>query len=114
PGGGGRGEGDARGEARGAQAHGLPLHGRRRDPSRRPGEVDDQGHRVEGEERRRRRGRRVAVPVFAIDPGTDESAFVRYDAEGQRLLEHGRIPNPELLSRLRVGRTWKDTLAIEM
>lgn len=53
--------------------------------------------------------------VFAVDPGTEESAFVRYDTETKALLEHGREPNRDLVLRLRRGRPWEeDVVAIEM
>lgn len=54
------------------------------------------------------------MSIFAIDPGTIESAFVRLDPEAMRLLEHGRVGNSDLLTKLRLGRPWRDVVAIEM
>lgn len=40
----------------------------------------------------------VGVTVLAVDPGTEESAFVLFD--GQRVLQHATEPNADLLARL--------------
>lgn len=38
--------------------------------------------------------------IFAIDPGTDSSAFVLWDHETQTLYDKGIIPNIDLLEKL--------------
>ena len=37
----------------------------------------------------------ITLPIFAIDPGCDESAYVRY--HDGRVLEHGKCPNDDML-----------------
>lgn len=39
--------------------------------------------------------------LLAIDPGSERSAFVVYDVDARRPLEHGRQPNAQLVERLR-------------
>ena len=51
-------------------------------------------------------------PVFAIDPGPIQSAFVRWD--GERIIEHAIWRNGDLLSRLKGGFNDGDTLLVEM
>lgn len=50
--------------------------------------------------------------LLAIDPGNLHSAFVLLDIPTRRPLEHGKIPNPEVLTL--VGRLAGASLAIEM
>lgn len=38
---------------------------------------------------------------LAIDPGSEQSAFVLYDHAGERILDHGFLGNVVLLNRLR-------------
>lgn len=51
--------------------------------------------------------------IFAIDPGTFESAYVRMD-EDCRPVRFGKIPNEELLCMVRQADWPKDDLVIEM
>jgi hypothetical protein len=59
----------------------------------------------------------VAVPVIvlAIDQGPQESAYVRYRPEERTkpLLEFGKIPNEDMLRRVRGCANTDDVLAIE-
>ena len=52
--------------------------------------------------------------IFAIDPGTQYSAFVRMgiDKHGYKILAHGHLPNDEMLIRMRHLVT-TDRVAIE-
>lgn len=53
--------------------------------------------------------------ILAIDPGTEKSGFAVYD--GVNLLEHGVVPNAEMLARLKgmpIGSAAGVHLAIEM
>lgn len=50
--------------------------------------------------------------ILAIDPGTDESAFVVFD--GKRPIEFGKLKNSELLLRLRLGEFSGLSMFIEM
>lgn len=50
--------------------------------------------------------------LLAIDPGTSESAFVVYD--GKRPVEWGKVPNEDLLQRVRFGFDQCRECAIEM
>jgi hypothetical protein len=42
-------------------------------------------------------------PIFAIDPGCTQSAFAWYAPGETRIIEHGTVPNGELLTRCRMG-----------
>ena len=52
--------------------------------------------------------------ILAIDPGTTQSGFVRFD--GARVLESGVLPNDDMLRKVQcaVGRLEAQVLAIEM
>ena len=52
--------------------------------------------------------------IFAIDPGTTRSAWVRYDQATRRVVGHGIRPNDEVIGTLRL-RLWglDDTVLIE-
>lgn len=41
--------------------------------------------------------------ILAIDPGSDESAWVLFDSEPDVVLGFGKVPNDDLLERLRSG-----------
>lgn len=51
--------------------------------------------------------------IFAIDPGTRESAYVLYDKTSRRVLEYGKRENSEVLSIVG-AKVSVDTLAVEM
>lgn len=50
--------------------------------------------------------------LLAIDPGPDQSAFVRYDLETRAPVEWAKLPNDTLLTA--IGAMEADELAIEM
>lgn len=52
--------------------------------------------------------------IIAIDPGTNESAFVIFDSSRMALVEFAKIPNEELLARLYQWRESEYELVIEM
>jgi hypothetical protein len=54
--------------------------------------------------------------VLAIDPGTDQSAYVNWDCADKKILDHSILPNQELLDRLHHNDWpfWLNHLAIEM
>ena len=54
--------------------------------------------------------------IYAIDPGTEESAWVLYDPETHTVADHAIEPNPDLLERIRSHPTDEPAplLAIEM
>lgn len=53
-------------------------------------------------------------PVWlALDPGTEETGFVRY-SRTHLLLDHGTLPNQEVLDRLLGGAHPADRLVLEM
>ena len=57
---------------------------------------------------------RTRKRIFAIDPGTDQSAFVWYDGNTKQLLEFGIEPNEELRLRLSTNEHPRTLYAIEM
>ena len=54
------------------------------------------------------------MTLLAIDPGDQLSAFVVYDYDGKRPVDHGKLGNEELLARLRSRPPYAPHLAIEM
>lgn len=54
----------------------------------------------------------MSAPIFAIDPGTTISGWVRY--EGGRVIESGVTDNAELLQKIQFEGRVIDLLAIEM
>jgi hypothetical protein len=54
--------------------------------------------------------------VLAIDPGTDQSAYVHWDLTEKRILDHSILPNQELVDKFHHDDWpfWKNHLAIEM
>jgi hypothetical protein len=52
--------------------------------------------------------------ILAIDPGTDESAWVLYDAAKRAVLNHGKHDNFEVLNDLATCSNWYGRLVIEM
>ncbi len=51
--------------------------------------------------------------IFAVDPGCTESAFLRYEHPPGRILEFGKIPNDEMLGKLRQASQQDHVLVIE-
>lgn len=51
--------------------------------------------------------------IYAIDPGTTESAWLTYDPDNQRPIEWGMLPNPDLVDHI-AGMPSGMTCAIEM
>lgn len=51
---------------------------------------------------------------MAIDPGPEESAFVKYDTETGLILDHGKPANADLIRGVRGHGLGHDHLAIEM
>jgi len=43
--------------------------------------------------------------IYAIDPGTEQSAWLEYD--GMRPVDYGVVPNDELLRKLRINDHWR-------
>ena len=54
----------------------------------------------------------MSAPIFAIDPGTTTSGWVRY--EGGKVIESGVTDNAELLQKIQFEGRVLDLLAIEM
>ncbi len=54
--------------------------------------------------------------VLAIDPGTDQSAYVHWDCADKKILDHSILPNRDLLDKFYHDDWpfWKNHLAIEM
>ena len=38
--------------------------------------------------------------IFAIDPGSEQSAFVLYDSHDKAIVEKGILPNPDMIKRI--------------
>ena len=53
-----------------------------------------------------------APTILALDPGTDQTAWVHFD--GARVLAHGMLPNPGMLMSLRRWQLPAGELAVEM
>lgn len=51
--------------------------------------------------------------VFSIDPGTNDSGFLRYDASKRIIVDKGVVNNHDLLLRIRSGEFDDDDLVIE-
>ncbi len=52
--------------------------------------------------------------IFAIDPGTTESAFVRFAPSRNGFTDHGKVPNEHLLDLIKDEWKYSSFLAIEM
>jgi hypothetical protein len=52
--------------------------------------------------------------VLGLDPGTWETAYVGWDQETNKIIEHGFVPNEELLSWFREGQQQYTHVGIEM
>jgi hypothetical protein len=52
------------------------------------------------------------MTVLAIDPGSEQSAFVLFDGEMNCIAEHGKVPNGELEESLRMLK-WTPHIVIE-
>ncbi len=53
------------------------------------------------------------MKIFAVDPGTNESAFVFYDSENEELINFGKLKNKDLLQEIKKLKE-EDLFAIEM